>query len=364
MASRPPRVGIVGAGASGLAVARELRRVGYPDVVVLEREERVGGKCATFFHEGRSYELGAGAVTGAYRNVRALMREEGVRSAPGVGGLLVDLDTRRESFVPEVLRSSALFGLGVEGVRLAAALWRNRRVLDPGFDGIAPALCAPFTEWAHEQRLEGVAALVEPWFTGFGYGYLDEVPAAYVLKYLALFRFPVHELLETGYQGLWERVAGGLDVRTRVRVRAVRRGDEVVVETEGDRLVFDALVVTCPPSRRSTSSTPRARSASSCHGFATTTTTPWRQRSRTRHTPGTASFLGTSGGTEPATWSSGIGDGGSPTSSSTIACPRVAQISTRRPRPCAKTSRAWAAAWAPSTGGTPGATSLTSRRAT
>jgi predicted NAD/FAD-binding protein len=218
-------------------------------VTVLERGDRVGGKCCTFFFEGRSYELGAGAVTSAYRAVRSLMAETGIRSTPGASGLYVELEQQRSSFLPPPLRELGWWRLGTAGARLAVELWRERRLwARPGFAGVARELHAPFAEWARERRLDGVAALVEPWVTGFGYGYLDETPAAYVLKYLSLFRFPVGELLDTGYQGLWERVAAPLDVRLNTHITAVHRGErEISLELSGETLRCDALVVTTPP---------------------------------------------------------------------------------------------------------------------
>ncbi len=237
---------MIGAGASGLATAHALRRAGCREVTVLERGTRVGGKCCTFFHEGHSYELGAGAITAAYRNVHALMRETGVRSRAGVGGLLVDVDAKRSSFVPDALRGSPLLGVGTESARLVAALVRERRILSPGLSSISSELHLPFAEWARRNRLERIAAMLEPWCTGFGYGYFDEVPAAYILKYLALFRFPVGELLESGYQGLWERVAASLDVRLGVRIERVARSSAVEVHAGEHVWAFDAVVVTCP----------------------------------------------------------------------------------------------------------------------
>jgi predicted NAD/FAD-binding protein len=87
--------------------------------------------------------------------------------------------------------------------------------------------------------------MIEPWFTAFGYGYLSEIPAAYVLKYLALFG-PASEL-SAGYQDLWERVARHVDVRRNVTVRRVRRDDHgVLVESDSGSVRFDAIVLACP----------------------------------------------------------------------------------------------------------------------
>ena len=51
-----PRVCIVGGGAAGLAAAWYLGKRGYRDVVVLEKEDRPGGKCDTVALDGRAVD--------------------------------------------------------------------------------------------------------------------------------------------------------------------------------------------------------------------------------------------------------------------------------------------------------------------
>ena len=133
------RIGILGGGASGLAAAHALRELGYRSITVFEREPDVGGKCCTLVHEGRSYELGAGLLTPAYRNVRALMREVGVHSQAHFGGVraaLRDADTWR---LLVALRQggwrSALRG----SVVLLVELLRREGLLRPGFAHLSDA---------------------------------------------------------------------------------------------------------------------------------------------------------------------------------------------------------------------------------
>jgi predicted NAD/FAD-binding protein len=240
------RVGIVGGGAAGLSAALALARAGYRRVTVLEAADRVGGKCCTFQFQDRSYELGAGALTSAYKNVRALMREHDVRAEAGASGLFIDVETRASSFVWPPLKQHSAWRVGWAVAKLLAAVMTDRRLHRPGLDGTRRELAAPFAEWARARGVAEAAALVEPWFTGFGYGYFDEVPAAYVLKYIALFRFPIYEILDGGYQGLWERAARGLDVRLSARVQSITRADQITVESAAGRFTFDALVLACP----------------------------------------------------------------------------------------------------------------------
>ncbi|MBI2395596.1 MAG: FAD-dependent oxidoreductase [Deltaproteobacteria bacterium] len=240
------RVCIVGAGASGLAVAHELERLGYQRITLLEREPRVGGKCRTIVHEGRTYELGAGAVTPAYRKVRALMHEVGVRAVPKMSNLFVDLDRGTRTVLPPF---SLDRGIAAESARLALELLRHRHLRRPGFSHVRPELWVSFADFCRARGLERVGAMLEPWITGFGYGPYAEVPAAYVLKYLPLFRAPLFELLDTGYGGLWQKVADaltGVDLRLDVSVERVERDERAIrVQTSRGTLDCDALVVTC-----------------------------------------------------------------------------------------------------------------------
>jgi hypothetical protein len=244
------RVGIVGAGASGLAAAHELQELGYRRVTVLEREPCAGGKCCTIVHDDRTYELGAALVTPAYRRVRALMREVGVRAAIPPGGLFAPMRDVAAGLLLGEPSPRRLIGSAADGARFALELSRHRRIFSPGFGSLNEQLALPFDDWCRARHCEAMRSLVEPWVTGFGYGFLDELPAAYVLKYATLFGSPLREILDDGYGGLFRRVAASLDhvdVRLGTRVCAVVRGtNEVTVRTTDGTLVFDALIVACP----------------------------------------------------------------------------------------------------------------------
>ena len=60
------KVCIVGAGPAGLHMAVELRRRKYNNIVILEKSDRVGGKCYDVHYQGRVNALGAFLVTKEY----------------------------------------------------------------------------------------------------------------------------------------------------------------------------------------------------------------------------------------------------------------------------------------------------------
>ena len=78
------RVVVVGAGVAGLAAARELRRRGVGDVVVLEARDRIGGRVWTDAIGGSiPVDLGASWIHGVEGNpVAAIAREHGIETLP------------------------------------------------------------------------------------------------------------------------------------------------------------------------------------------------------------------------------------------------------------------------------------------
>jgi predicted NAD/FAD-binding protein len=256
------RIGIIGAGPAGLSAARALLKKGFRHVTVLEREGRVGGKCYTFIHDGRTHELGALMLTSSYTHVRALLKELGIRPnrsasnrlppvdwyrASLIPPLLIDADSPRGRFLPSIIRNEPLSRIGASWLRLCAEMIRNRSLYEPGFCNLPPQTLVPFEQWARERRCTEAAHLIsDVLFTPLGYGYASEAPAPYVIKIFTLTSPPLFELYDSGYQGLWEAVARGVDVRLNVTVRRVRRAEQVVVETECESMTFDALVVTSP----------------------------------------------------------------------------------------------------------------------
>jgi hypothetical protein len=243
---RSARIGVVGAGASGVSVARALGAQGFGQVTVLERGDRVGGKCWTVEHEGRTYELGAGGMTHRYRAVRAWTREAGITAAPKYSGLFLDPPTGGRTFRPPPLTGGGVLRTPLHLARLARALSRHRGIDDPGLDGVAPALWQPTSRFVREAGIDVAAGLAEPFFTGFGYGRYDETPALYFLKYATLFG-PLAELLPEGFGGLVRAMATDLDVRLGVHIDRVERSEDGVrVHTPEQTLDFDTLVITSP----------------------------------------------------------------------------------------------------------------------
>lgn len=250
------RIAVIGAGAAGLVVARELQRRGIA-VTVLERAHQVGGKGATFEIDGREYDLGTHLCTSQYHALRQLAAE--VDCPTELTDQLVSFDAETRSTY--VVGDTFLGDIGSYARMLQLRREAFPGLGRPGLVHAAAALAEPVMPWLERNGLRSLVHLMslDIGYTSSGYGYLDEpdLPALYLMRMIELGGF-----LDTGqqrhYQGewtiqggfmnLWRRVAAQIhDLRLGVQVKTVdRHHDRVVVRTDAGELEFDGIVLALP----------------------------------------------------------------------------------------------------------------------
>ncbi len=69
------RIGIVGAGPSGIHMAYELKQRGFKNVRILEKSNRIGGKSTHVEHMGATYSLSTFIVTPEHTILMDLMKK-------------------------------------------------------------------------------------------------------------------------------------------------------------------------------------------------------------------------------------------------------------------------------------------------
>lgn len=257
IAARPParkalRVAVIGAGASGLSAAWHARAQGHA-VTVFEKARHVAGKCASIQVDGRVYDLGGHLCTPRYKSFARIVRAVGAEIVPTTPTFPWDGATRE--VVP-----------WAEGPAVRDAFFRYRALREgpltgldaPGNAAVAPAVAAPIRSWLATHGLGALGDAIGDSYTSTGYGYLDDerIPALYFLRAAetagllakdGAADLPTYWTVGGGLQGLWERVAAGLDVRLGVTVQAVERRDgRVTMLVDGQRHEFDRLVVAIP----------------------------------------------------------------------------------------------------------------------
>lgn len=243
-------IGIVGAGAGGLSLARILTDRGYANVTVIEKRSRVGGKSLTWHHEGLGHEMGACYSTFGYTTTREWMKEAGITGHALPRHVIRLADGKLEDFKD--------FVLGEHHVKAYAQIveynerWLrffSRETLGTHPTEWDQEVGQSFGAWLRGHGLDVVARFALRTMCAMGYGHLDEVPALYGLRWntpsllLAAATLKVDEPVP-GWQHLWQHLADRMDVRTGVEIQKVERnGDHHLLHTDQGDLRFDHLVI-------------------------------------------------------------------------------------------------------------------------
>ncbi len=275
-----PRICVLGGGPAGLSAAWYLKQRGYDRVTVLEKDDRAGGKCHSFTHQGQAIELGAFTATLAYGEVLKIAKAVGAQTTSQPPRRAVEWNQKPPQI--QGLLASALIGTSIgalllAGARYMGALWHYRSVLRrPGFAGVAkafPELAVPYQKFAQERGFGQLTDLFRLAVNDMGYGDLGEISAVYVLRYLSFLNvlnlglyaiglgFGWPKRFVQGYGRLWERVGWRSDLRLGCEVHGVERSERGVTvswsESTSDdagkplrrecQETFAALIVSCQP---------------------------------------------------------------------------------------------------------------------
>jgi oxygen-dependent protoporphyrinogen oxidase len=222
---RSDRIAIVGAGPSGLSAALKLKQLGYTNVTVFEKENRVGGKVNTLNSNGLAAELGAVFASPDYREVLRLARERNIPVAEYTVPRFTYVNGAKltpQQFLARY-NTEADPNVVARAVQAYAATLAAYPQLDhDGFTTLPPELLnQTFTRFAAAKGFTPIAELARATITGFGYSYYEDMPAAYGMKILPWLvkvgpnglQQPTYYTFPTGFQSLWTAVASELNVR-------------------------------------------------------------------------------------------------------------------------------------------------------
>lgn len=275
MKKQQPKIAIVGAGPAGMSAAWFLKQNGYRDVRVFEKLDRVGGKCLTFDYEGRQFDMAAHEMLAGYGDVMDIANALGVETTGYQNVLVYDRGSKRYMDMLEATQSGGYgkFQIVWASIRYTwMLLTRYCKFSKPGsgFADAPPELLQPLSSWIKQQRLEALTETILFVMKVQGFGRLDQIPAAYFVKFQGLRNWLSNVLhvagiiqswpkvFKHGFQSLWDAVAKHVDVQLGVKVTAIRRapkpgGNVIAVEIEykdaagkKQKEQFDQLILACP----------------------------------------------------------------------------------------------------------------------
>ncbi|HEX8950356.1 MAG TPA: FAD-dependent oxidoreductase, partial [Polyangia bacterium] len=260
------RIAVVGAGPSGLTAADTLVQLGYRNVTVFEKNDRVGGKVYSYRNGSTVSELGAVFASPDYSLVLGLADKYGIPYQAYVTTQSI-LDENGVKQSAQSFLTSRYTTLQILGATLAygAALTLFAQIQQSGFAWLLPDLDLPFDQFAAKYGFTPIAELVRSVMIGFGYGYYETAPAANFMKLIGWLvklggsqglQQATYYTFPTGYQSIWEAVAQHLDVRLGSAVTAIARrpplsGGSRVTLTINDRdsYDFDVVIISAPLNR-------------------------------------------------------------------------------------------------------------------
>ncbi len=272
------RICIIGAGSAGLSMAYYLKKRGYGNITVLEKNQYYGGKCYSEKKYGQANGMGAIAITANYRNTIKLIKKFGLTMEPSPVNVLLDYSDGYQYPLRDLFRDMSKFKLFISIVKYFMQLLVNRRKLKrPGFRNLKGTITLPFSEWLELKKMSNLKQIFSIPITCFGYGYLSEIPAVYALKYMNVINFATllylglmdilhikpmwSKRLTNSIQNLMKELSKEVpDLRLGVDVIKVERGaskdDPVIVSIKDKKskkketIEFDKLVIAIPQELR------------------------------------------------------------------------------------------------------------------
>jgi hypothetical protein len=287
-------VAVLGGGASGLTAAYLLKKQGYEDVTVFEKDSEVGGVARTEYVKGKPYDMATMFVPGGSiggEGIEMLLEEminlTGEKLIPATDFQTLDVSTGQLDSLFEVLQDGDEEAIKTQLLQGLAFSTQWAGCFGRGLTCVECGICSSNDEilldWGDRVGVPFFAKLGPYGFDGLGAGPTAQalagrallssffaVEVAYMLRELGVTSSNVPEgtppnvvsllnsqrwwFFERGYQTFWQSLVekAKIDVKTEQQITSLERDAEMgkwVVHTTDDNPVhhFDLVLITTPP---------------------------------------------------------------------------------------------------------------------
>ncbi|KAK6937080.1 Phosphopantetheine binding ACP domain [Dillenia turbinata] len=242
------RICIVGAGPSGLSAAYALVRLGYTNVTILEKSSSVGGMCESVDINGKVYDLGGQVL--AANSAPSIFH-----IAKEIGAQLEEMDSHKFAYIDSSsgdIQEMKLVDDYVSVISMTLKLQDQAKSSGRiGVHAVSEIASDSTPTFLKGHGFESVPKSVAHGYTASGYGFIQDMPYAYVHEFTRTSMAGKIRRFKGGYGNFWQKVSKSLPVQvfcsTEVlRVRRNQRSISVTVrdsDGEASLLEFDKIIM-------------------------------------------------------------------------------------------------------------------------
>ncbi|XP_068483670.1 protein FLOWERINGUS D-like, partial [Phaseolus vulgaris] len=241
------RIGIVGAGPSGLSAAYALARLGYKNITVLEKHHTVGGMCESVEIEGKVYDLGGQVLAANSAPVIFHLARE-------TASELEELDSHKLAVIGHSTGEYQDIKVADDYVSVMSLTLKIQEKVKNcnriGVHAVSDITSDLTPEFLEHHGLKSVPKSVAYGYTASGYGFIQDMPYAYLHEFTRTSMAGKIRRFKNGYTSLWQKIAESLPLKLccQTEVLAIRRNsDGVTVKTKSlnqvETLEFDKIII-------------------------------------------------------------------------------------------------------------------------
>ncbi|XP_023742156.3 uncharacterized protein LOC111890232 isoform X1 [Lactuca sativa] len=241
------RIGIIGAGPSGLSAAYALCKLGYSNVTVIEKHGCVGGMCESVDIEGKIYDLGGQVLAANSAPTIFHLAKE-------IGAETEELDTHKFAVIDTTGKygDTKVVDDYISIISLTFKLQDETNATGRiGVHAVSDIASEPTPLFLKSNGLISVPKSVAYGFTASGYGFVQDMPYAYVHEFTRTSMAGKIRRFKGGYTSVWDKISKKLPVQIHCNTQVLsvnRKGNTIeikakIVNGETQHMEFDKLIV-------------------------------------------------------------------------------------------------------------------------
>ncbi|KAH6756783.1 hypothetical protein C2S53_020927, partial [Perilla frutescens var. hirtella] len=242
------KIAILGGGPSGLSAAYALAKLGYNNVTVIEKYHTVSGMCESVDIEGMFYDLGGQVLAASSSPTIFHMAKE-------IGCELEEMDSHKLALIDsytgkyqDIQVADDYVSVITLTLELQEEAKKSGRI---GVHAVSDSASESTPAFLVGRGFESVPKSVAYGYTASGYGFVRDMPYAYIHEFTRTSMAGKIRRFKGGYMSFWEKISESLpaEILCNTEVTSIKRrssGVEIEVRQNGETtstLEFDKLII-------------------------------------------------------------------------------------------------------------------------